>query len=203
MKQSITLPFSAACERNKDPILAALGGYFKELSSVLEIGTGTAQHALYFAQQHPHISWQTSDRAEYLDGILAQLQQAPLDNVLPPLRLDVQQQNWVGGARFDAVYTANTLHIMNSQQVEAFFSGLPEVLNQQAWLFIYGPFKYQQKLTSQSNRDFDQSLRQRGVGSAIRDFEWIEELATKAGLRLLEDVAMPANNQCLIWQRVT
>lgn len=199
---SLTVPFSAACERNKDPILDVLRPYFMAMTDVLEIGTGTAQHALYFATHCPNLRWQTSDLEHCLEGIRAQLLNAGQTNVLPPLSLDVMQPDWRrDGAQYDAVYTANTLHIMNRSQVQALFSGLPDVGRADCLLMIYGPFKYRGEFTSASNAAFDASLRDRGVGSAIRDFEWIDDLAAAAGFRLLEDKAMPANNQMLVWCR--
>ena len=196
------LPFSAACERNKDVILEKLTPYLAKLDSVLEIGSGTAQHAIHFAAAYPELRWQTSDQEEYIDGIQTQLKYADIENVLSPLIIDVNQTQWSANAEcFPAVYTANTLHIMNESDVCAFFEGLPHVLAPKALLFIYGPFKYDGDFTSASNQEFDQSLRSRGCGSAIRDFEFIEKLAKGIGLILLHDYKMPANNQFLIFQQ--
>jgi len=195
------LPFSAACERNKDVILEKLSSYLSELSSVLEIGSGTAQHAVHFARAYPGLKWQTSDQKEYIEGIQMQLKYAELDNVLTPLQIDVKQPVWDPSAtRYPAIYTANTLHIMNEGDVRAFFDGLPNVMTPDAMLYIYGPFKYNGAFTSSSNQDFDQSLRSRGVGSAIRDFEFIEKQARDIGLSLLHDHKMPANNQLLVFK---
>jgi len=199
---SDTLPFSAACERNKDVILEKLNPYLTTLDSILEVGSGTAQHAVHFAKAHQHLKWQTSDQSMYLDGIHTQLKYAGVDNVLSPLTLDVNQAVWDQSAKqYPAVYTANTLHIMAQSDVEAFFAGLTKVLSAQGLLFIYGPFKYNGEFTSPSNLAFDQSLRARECGSAIRDFELIEKLANDVGLFLVQDHKMPANNQLLIFQR--
>lgn len=199
---SIEIPFSLSCERNKEPILSALGAYLSRVDSVLEIGSGTGQHAVFFANKNPHLIWQTSDRAEYLPGIQAQLKNAALDNIERPVELDVTQQKWLESERtFPAIFTANTLHIMDKAAVEHFFAGLGAVSSPRAYLFVYGPFNYQGKYTSQSNADFDASLRARGVGSGIRDFEFVSLLAQQAGFDLLRDEEMPANNRCLIWQR--
>lgn len=196
------LPFSAACERNQNLILKELKPYFEKINLVLEVGTGTAQHALHFAKSEAHLTWQTADRSDYIDGIHAQLDATSLNNVLAPIVLDVNQANWLGeNQKYQAVYTANTLHIMTWQSVEAFFSGIPKVTQPGALLFVYGPFKYGGKFTSESNNEFDQTLRSRGVGSAIRDFEKIEECANKSGFQLLNDISMPANNQLLIWRK--
>ena len=199
---SLTIPFSAACERNKDPILEVLQPYLEHITDVLEIGSGTAQHALHFATHCPNLRWQTSDQSQYLDGICAQLQNSDATNVLAPICLDVEESDWgTRDHRYQAIYSANTLHIMNPEQVEAFFAGLSRVTKLDGLLMLYGPFKYKGEFTSESNASFDQTLRARGVGSAIRDFEWIDELARVQGFELLADHAMPANNQCLIWQR--
>lgn len=199
---SLIIPFSQACERNKDPILDVLGRYLDELHSVLEIGSGTAQHAIHFARQQPNVFWQTSDQIQHHPGILAQLENSALGNIGQPLALDVTQPDWgCGEQRFDAVYTANTLHIMDWQQVCAFFTGLEQVSVSGTYLFIYGPFKKGGKFTSLSNHLFDDSLRARDIGSAIRDFEKVDQLAQAANFRLLEEHSMPANNQCLIWKK--
>ncbi|MCH2189844.1 MAG: class I SAM-dependent methyltransferase [Gammaproteobacteria bacterium] len=196
------IPYSEACERNKDPILAVLQPYLNHTDSVLEIGSGTAQHAVYFAAANPHLYWQTSDQTTYIEGINAQLSVAKVDNVKKPLVLDVNQNPWLEkSTKFDLVYSANTFHIMSASDVEAFFNGLSDVLNRNGTLVVYGPFNYSGRFTSDSNASFDQRLRERGEGSSIKDFEWVNELATNEGLSLSEDVRMPANNQCLIWSK--
>jgi len=179
----------------------------KPARSLLEIGSGTGQHSIYFSQALPKLQWQTSDQFEYLGGIRAALNNAKANageftNLLAPLELNVNQDVWVDNdACYDAVYTANTFHIMNQMDVEAFFSGLPAVTKAGSYLVVYGPFKYKGNFTSESNAHFDHTLRSRGVGSAIRDFERVNELATAQRFKLIDDHSMPANNQCLIWQR--
>ena len=200
--QPVELPFSPACERNKDVIFNTIKAHLDTATNVLEVGSGTAQHALHFAQNCPHLVWQTSDQSFYLDGIRAQLGNSNIVNILPPLELDVNQSNWVSDAAvYDIVYTANTLHIMRWGDVQAFFTGLGQVTKSGSLLIIYGPFKYAGEFTSNSNAGFDQSLRAGGQGSAIRDFEAVKQLAIENGFSLLMDVSMPANNQCLIWQQ--
>ncbi len=195
------IPYSEACERNKEPILRVIDSYLNNATNVLEIGSGTAQHAVYFSSLKPHIRWQTSDQRHYLSGIEAQLLVSKVANVLGPTELDVNQLEWFSDDEiFDLVYTANTFHIMSEQDVLAFFTGLTNVVKSGAVLVVYGPFRYGGKFTSDSNLAFDERLRSRGVGSGIRDFEWVNELAKKAGLSLVADHKMPANNQCIIWR---
>lgn len=209
---SITIPFSEACERNKDVILDTIKPHLIDVKNVLEVGSGTAQHALYFSQALRNVQWQTSDQSEYLEGIRAALENArsihsqiedeSIDNVLAPLELNVNQSEWVeSGRRFDAVYTANTFHIMTEADVKQFFAGLVSVTQLDSYLIVYGPFKYAGEFTSGSNANFDESLRSRGVGSAIRDFELVDDLAKSKDFELVKDYSMPANNQCLVWQR--
>ena len=166
---------------------------------MLEIGSGTGQHAVFFAARFPHLIWQTSDRRENLPGIGTWLDEAALPNTPPPLELDVEQA-WPA-QRYDAVFSANTLHIMPWAAVERLFAGLACVLDEQARVTVYGPFNYGGKFTSESNANFDLWLKEKAAHQGIRDFEKVNELAEKAGLKLLEDRAMPSNNRCLIWLR--
>lgn len=193
-------PFSAACERNREPILAVLRQHFSDRCQVLEIGSGTGQHAVHFAAGLPHLVWQTSDRPEYHEGILQWLAEANLPNTRPPLLLDVNGLWPI--AVFDAVFTANTLHIMSGPEVERFFSVLPAVMSDNAVLVVYGPFNFRGAFSSESNAQFDADLRARGAHMGIRDFEAVDALACAAGLRLVQDHALPANNRCIVWQRV-
>ncbi|MGH8456241.1 MAG: DUF938 domain-containing protein [Stenotrophobium sp.] len=195
-------PYSAASERNREPILAVLREHFADRRSVLEIGSGSGQHAVHFSQALPHLQWQTADRAENLDGIRHWLDEAALPNTPAPLVLDVNQAEWPA-QRYDAVFSANTLHIMSWPEVERMFARLPEVMTADVRLAIYGPFNYGGQFTSESNAAFDQSLRLDAQQCGIRDFEAVDALAQAIGLRLLEDRAMPANNRCLVWQRAS
>ncbi len=193
-------PFSPSSERNRDPILAILKQAFADRRQVLEIGSGTGQHAVHFAAHLAHLSWQTSDRVENHDGIQAWLADAALPNTLPPLALDVNQARWPR-ARFDAVFTANTLHIMGWDEVQILFRRLPEVLEADACLAVYGPFNYGGTFTSDSNAAFDQRLKGDDPKRGIRDFEAVDALARGIGFSLAADHAMPANNRCLVWRR--
>ncbi|MBC7990285.1 MAG: DUF938 domain-containing protein [Luteimonas sp.] len=250
-------PFSPASERNRDPILEVLLVHFAGRRHVLEIGSGTGQHAVHFAAAMPWLVWQCSDRAEYLPGVRTWLDEAGLPNTPAPIELDVASERWplpslplgslpplppagegwgegaldpgvegqdqkrphpafgrllpqageVNGRagqqtrRFDALFSANTLHIMGWDEVEAFFAGLGTVLAEEATVVVYGPFNYDGDYTSDSNREFDGWLKARDPRSGIRDFEAIDALAREIGLRLSADIAMPANNRCLVWRR--
>lgn len=190
-------PYSAACERNSGPILQAITPLLCSSHSLLEIGSGTGQHAVTFARQLPHLQWQTSDRPEYHPGILAWLDEAALPNVLPPLELNIGKSPWPE-RQFDAVFTANTCHIMAWEEVELMFAGVPSVLNNGGRFFIYGPFNYAGQFTSESNQQFDASLRQQAAHMGIRDIEKIIETANQHGMQLQEDITMPANNRLLV-----
>lgn len=192
-------PCAPACERNRDPILAVLHSHFADRSRVLEIGSGTGQHAVYFGAALPHLTWQTSDLEAHHAGIRAWLDEAGLANVLSPLRLDVTG-DWPA-ARYDAVFSANTLHIMGWREVQALFAALPEALLPEAKVVIYGPFHHHGKPTSDSNARFDAALRSQAGDMGIRDRDSVDRLAQAAGLNLIDDSAMPANNRCLVWQR--
>ncbi len=192
-------PYAAACDRNRDPILDVLRTQFADRRRVLEIGSGTGQHAVHFARHLPHLVWQTSDRTEMLPGIRLWLEEARLPNTPDPICLDVNRE-WPDGG-FDAAFSANTLHIMAWEEVERMFSGLPALLGKDAVLAIYGPFRYAGRHTSDSNAVFERSLQASAPHRAIRDFEAVDALARAIGFTLVEDRAMPANNRCLIWLR--
>ncbi len=191
-------PFAPSCERNQGPILDVLRRHFVNRRRVLEIGSGTGQHAVHFATAMPWLQWQCSDRVENLPGVAAWLDDAGLPNTPPAIELDVDGP-W-SDATFDAVFTANSLHIMGWTQVQAFFAGIAAVLEDGGLLVVYGPFNYGGAFTSDSNRAFEQWLKDRDPASGIRDFEAIDALARGIGLVLIEDNTMPANNRCLVWR---
>jgi cyclopropane fatty-acyl-phospholipid synthase-like methyltransferase len=193
-------PFAPACERNRDPILAVLRAHFADRARVLEIGGGTGQHAVHFAAALPYLVWQTSDVAENLPGIRAWLAEAKLANTPAPIVLDVNGGEWPA-TPFDAVFSANTLHIMSWPEVGKFFGALGAITTRDAKLAIYGPFNYDGAFTSASNAAFDASLKQRAPHMGIRDAEAVDALARTAGFALIDDVAMPANNRTRVWQR--
>lgn len=197
----IDKPFSESCVQNRDPILAVLRDVFADRNSVLEIGSGTGQHAVDFGAALPHLRWQTADVPSNHPGIQRWLDDAALSNVLPPIALDVNRQEWRND-RYDAVFSANTLHIMGWPDVEQFFAGVGAVLLPNGVLAVYGPFNYNGAFTSESNARFDIWLKSRDPASGVRDFEAVNALARAQGLVLQQDVAMPANNRTLVWTRM-
>ena len=192
------LPFSEACERNKEPILAVLRGAFARCTHVLEIGSGTGQHAVHFALALPQIVWQPTETEEAMPALRKRIFAEGPKNLRAPVQLDVTVTPW-DVRKVDGVFTANTLHIMHWPQVEALFANLPAVMKPETVLAVYGPFRYGGEFTSSSNREFDEMLRARDPGSGIRDFEDVNALAERAGFRLIADHRMPANNQTLVW----
>jgi cyclopropane fatty-acyl-phospholipid synthase-like methyltransferase len=192
---------SEAADRNKGPILEIIAREFAHTRRVLEIGSGTGQHALYFAARLPHISWQPSDTGEYLPALREHLRQEGGANLRAVIELDVR--TWPRAAvdgPVDGVFSANTLHIMSWTSVQDFFRGVGSVLGIPGVLCVYGPFRYGGRYTSESNATFDSYLRNRDPHSGIRDFEALDELARQQGLALAADHAMPANNQLLVWK---
>ncbi len=194
------LAVSEACERNKGPILAVLGAELAASRSVLEIGSGTGQHAVHFARHLAHLSWQPTELGAELGPLTERILVEGPPNLRPAIALDVAAHPWPV-ERVDAVFSANTLHIMPWEAVEHFFHGIGAVLAAPGVLCVYGPFRYGGGYTSESNAEFDRYLRRRDPLSGIRDFEALERLAAAAGLVLAADHAMPANNQTLVWRR--
>ncbi|MEX0999858.1 MAG: DUF938 domain-containing protein [Thermodesulfobacteriota bacterium] len=192
--------FSQASENNKDHILKVLKEAFAETTSVLEIGSGTGQHALYFAGKLAHLIWQPSDIDTDMTGIKMWLDEAALPNINDPINLDVNELPWDIG-KYDGIFSANTLHIMSKAEIENMFYGIAQVFKDNATLCVYGPFNYGGKYTSESNEQFDCWLYKRSPKSAIRDFEWVNSLAENIGLVLNFDHEMPANNRLLEWTK--
>ena len=191
--------FSEACEENKRPILKVLRRLFADVRQVLEVGSGTGQHAVFFAQALPHLYWQTSDKAENHPGIHAWLEESALPNIGTPLELDVTGK-WPDRT-YDGVFSANTTHIMSWSEVREFFHGVGHVLVEGGCFALYGPFNFGGAYTSESNRRFDLWLRQRDPNSGIRNFKELNELAEEQGLRFEEDIEMPVNNRILVWRK--
>jgi len=191
---------SDACERNKAPILGVLATALAGCRRVLEIGSGTGQHAVYFAAHLPHLQWLPSELRENLPPLAERIRLEGGANLHAPIALDVREVPWPVAA-VDAVVSANTLHIMDWPAVEAFFAGVGAVLAPSGVLCVYGPFRYGGEFTSASNAEFDRTLRARDPASGIRDFEALARLAAAQGLVFDADHAMPAHNRTLVWRR--
>lgn len=192
--------YSEACERNKNPIFDVLQVVFDKTRRVLEVGSGTGQHAVYFAARLAHITWQPTDQQAYLPSLQARLDLEAPDNVLPARELEVCMRSWPG-RNYDALFSANTLHYMSIECVEAFFAGAGRMVEAGGKLAVYGPFNYGGSYTSASNARFDQWLRESDSARAIRDFEWVSKLAAAEQFELIDDISMPANNRMLLWRR--
>jgi hypothetical protein len=193
------LPFSQACENNRDSILSVLTRVFADCDSVLEIGSGTGQHATYFAGAMPWLQWHPSETRAGITVLTPRCQVYEGSNLVAPQVLEVHERPWQSDPLPDALFTANTLHIMPWPAVESLFAELRSRADRPARLAVYGPFNYGGQYTSDSNARFDEWLFQRDPRSAIRDFERVNELAGLADYRLLEDNVMPANNRLLVW----
>ena len=206
----MNLNFSQACENNKTPILNVLQGAFVNTKQVLEIGSGTGQHSVFFAENLPLLRWQTSDLSIHHYSINARREESKLTNLLAPITVDLQQA-WQPILKksaltesslptvIDGIFTANTLHIISWSLVKNFFNETEKHLAKGGTLCIYGPFNYQRKFTSESNAQFDIRLKHRDPESGIRDFEEVQALAEQAGLSLIADHTMPANNRLLVF----
>ena len=195
------LPFSEACERNKGPILEVLRAALAQRTQVLEIGSGTGQHAVYFAAHLTHLIWHPTEQLAYLADLASRVKQEGTRNLRPPTVLDVRQNVWPLRS-VDAIYSANTLHIMGWAEVEAMFRGIDAVLSPHGVACIYGPFRYAGSYTSESNRDFDLMLKERDPLSGLRDLTELGALAGRHALKLRVDHDLPANNRLLEFVRL-
>jgi cyclopropane fatty-acyl-phospholipid synthase-like methyltransferase len=202
LRVNFNKPFAQSSEENKQVILEQLKALYGDVKNVLEIGSGTGQHAVYFAQQLEHLKWQPTELSENIPGINLWLEGAQLNNIEAPLELNVEQNNWRLPTSYDAVFTANTLHIMSIKHVELLFKGLQSVLNDGGLFCCYGPFNKNGKFTSESNANFDVWLKQRDSVSGIRDMSELTAFAGRASLNLIDDIEMPANNRILVWKKV-
>ncbi len=194
-------PIADSCIENQRPILTVLRQLLPGRTTLLEIGSGTGQHAVYFAPQFPALQWQTSDREENHTAIHAWLADEGATNILPPHTLDVLQPWPIESQSFDAVFSANTAHIMSWQAVEAMFTGVAKILNEDGLFILYGPFNYKGRYSTEGNARFDSWLRQRDPLSGIRDVEAMHQCAAAHGLQPYRDFAMPANNRLLVWRK--
>jgi len=190
--------FAPACERNKEPILTVLKEILPRAGTVLEIGSGTGQHAAYFAAQLPHLTWQPTDVPNGLASIRAWAEEAGLDNLRPPRGLDLASANWPVTSA-DAVVCINTIHIVAWNAVENLYAFAARALPRGGVMYVYGPYRYAARALEPSNEEFDKWLKARDPQSGVRNFEDVDALATKHGLVLAGDRAMPANNRSIWW----
>ena len=195
--------FSEAAERNKEPILGVLRKYVapRQRMDILEIGSGTAQHAVFFAKHFSQVTWHPSDVLDNLDGIAQIVRRARLPNLELPFELNVNQ--FPLDRSYDLVYTANTAHIMSFGEVEQMFAGVAQVLEPGGYFFLYGPVNRDGQFTSDSNRHFDHQLRANAGHMGLRDDRALDQLAVEHGLERIDDVDIPANNRVLVWQQAT
>lgn len=195
-----TLPFSDACERNKEPILDVLERVLPKQGLVLEVGSCTGQHIVFFAEKLPGLTWQPSDQEEYLAGLSARITQHGGANILDALELDVR--NTWPDYPFEAVFSANTAHIMDWDSVCAMFSGVGSILRPAGIFCLYGPFNENGCFTSASNEAFDRGLRVRDPAMGIRERADLESLAHDHQMELVEQFRLPANNSLLVFQKI-
>ena len=192
--------YSESCMQNREPILSVIEPVLRDCSHLLEIGSGTGQHAVYFAEQLPALQWQCSDLEENHESICAWIADAKFDNVHRPIALDVLKDSWPAN-HYDAVFSANTLHIMSWEAVQALFAGVGRLLSPGGEFLVYGPFNYHGDYTSESNRDFDKWLRHYDPDSGIRDLEAVDTLAQAHHMSLIKYHTMPVNNRLLHWRK--
>jgi len=195
----LTLPFSEACKRNREPILEALDQVFPSRGHVLEIGSCTGQHLVFFAPSLPELSWQPTDQLEYLEGLTARICREGGPNILDAIELDVTKE-WPRQL-FDAVYSSNTAHIMSWESVRAMFAGVGNCLLPGGVFCLYGPFNEGGQFTSASNQEFDCGLRARDPAQGIRDLEALESLALGQQMKLQQQFRLPANNSLLVFRK--
>ena len=192
---------SPASDRNKQPIADILEIYLKRSTRLLEIGSGSGQHAIYLGGEFPSVQWVTSEVKANLKDLTSELKAAKIKNVHGPERLVVGKDDFPKG-KFDYAYTANTLHIMSWKECKGFFKLLGKRLREGSMVFIYGPFNYDGKFTSESNEKFNQWLKDKNESSGIRNFEDVKSNMEKAGFQIVNDHEMPANNRLLVFERL-
>ena len=196
----MSLPFSASAERNKQVIADALEDYLTAVSKVVEIGSGTGQHAVYFAQRFTHLQWQPTDREENLSAIRQRIEEFALSNVAAPLEVDVSAAVALP-QEYELAYSANTAHIMSLSEVKAMFKLVSACLQSNAYFVLYGPFSYAGEHTSEGNKNFHAMLQQQAAHMGIRDKAELDSIAFDVGFDFVEDIALPANNRILVWRR--
>ena len=195
-------PYSPACERNSGPILEVMKQYItRNDQRLLEIGSGTGQHAVYLAPEFPFLEWHPTDVSANLNGMKLWFKEAGIKNIQMPVRVEIGKDDFPK-LKFDIIFTANTFHIMHWKECKTLMKQMGHRLREGSRVMIYGPFKYGGEFTSPSNEEFDKSLKERDPLSGIRSFEDVNNSMAKNGFELLNDFDMPANNQMLVYSRL-
>lgn len=194
-------PYASSCEQNQQVILDSLKTLFIAPGNVLEIGSGTGQHAVFFTKFLSHLNWQPSDLEAEQPGMKLWFEDVDHNRIKPPLILDVDMENWQVEP-MDYVFTANTTHIISSLQTEKLFKHVGATLKLGGLFVQYGPFNYNGQYTSPSNAQFDVWLKQRNPLSCIKHFEILLQLAKTESMKIIKDIEMPANNKLLVWQKI-
>ena len=194
------LPFSEACERNKGPILEVLRKVFRKTETVLEIGSGTGQHAVHFSTHLSHLVWQPTELGENVAMLKSRIDLEGLGNLLPAKELDVLRIDW-GLEETDAIFIANMFHIAPIEVMHTCLKGTSNCLKRLGIFCVYGPFRFGGEFTSPSNAEFDYSLKTNNPEWGIRDFEQLCQVAEEEGLAFQHNYSMPANNQLLVFKK--
>ena len=193
--------YSPAADKNKSPILSVLSNYLKDADRIFEIGSGSGQHAIYMAASLPTIRWQPSDCPSVLPLLTENIEAYGTPNLSLPWEFDLASLSKLEKIEVDCVYAANVMHIVRESLGENLINWAGSALSQNGYMILYGPFTYDGQFTTPSNQDFDFWLKSRDPKSGVRSYEWVAELAAAAKLNLVNDHDMPANNQCLVYQR--
>ena len=193
--------FSPAAENNKSPILDVLTSYLRAGDNVLEIGSGSGQHAIHMATSLPDLHWQPSEQTSVLPLLNQNVRDFGPANLNQPCELDLAQLPDSMDMHLQCVYSANVIHIVSEALGENLITWSGDILSNGGYLVLYGPYKYGGEFTTPSNANFDLWLKDRNAQSGIRDFEWVNQLANLSGMELLKDHAMPSNNQCLVFKK--
>ncbi len=197
---NLVLAENPSCERNKLPILEVLKEYLNPGDHLLEIGSGGGMHALYFTQNLPVARWQMTEMPEYMEAIQARFIQQGNSQMATPLSLDCRAAHWGLPQQYDAIFSANTVHIMSWQAVCGLMNGVHKALKPEGLFLLYGPFRYNGEDTAASNTAFHEYLKNTSAEMGLRDYQEMAALAKLAGLQLIKDIPMPANNRILIFK---
>jgi cyclopropane fatty-acyl-phospholipid synthase-like methyltransferase len=195
-------PYSEACDRNKEPILQVLKEVIKpDDRRLLEIGSGTGQHAVHMAPHFPFLEWYPSEVPQNISGMKLWLKESKISNIQEPTKLEIGKHEFPK-LKFDIIFTANTFHIMDWKECKTLMKMMGHRLREGSRVIIYGPFKYGGEFTSESNLQFDHQLKARNPSSGIRSFEDVDNAMVRNGFELIDDHEMPANNRTLVYRRL-